>query len=98
MGFFSSFFGGSGYSTVPHELTTETLQHLFWSVEHPNLTHQLKQTVEEAVLKARTGDKISLHRIHEILLHLERQHLLNEYNRHDFQTIFKTYFDTHFKG
>ena len=99
MGFFSSFFGGTEYSTVEHLLTTETLRHLFWSVEHPNLTHALKEQVEVAVLKRRhSDDRISLRQIHETLLGLEHQHLLNEFNRKDFEKIFKNYFDTHFKG
>jgi hypothetical protein len=99
MGFLSSLFGSTGYSTTEHLLTTDDLNHLFWKTEHPNLTERLKHLVEESVLKHRNGSgKISLHRIYGLLLELEHQHLLNEFNRKDFLKIFKKYFDTHFKN
>ncbi len=100
MGFFSSYFGGTEYSTIAHPLTTDELNHLFWNTHHPNLSEHQKHLVEDAILKKRdSSGKISLHHIHEILLDLsQHQHLISEFDRKDLQTIFKTYFDTHFKG
>lgn len=98
MGFFSDYFGlgGTGYSTTPRPLSTETLHHLFWATDRPNLTRHLKEIVGEAVLKRRTSDgKISLNKINGILRELEHHHTLTELDRHDFFAIFKNHFETH---
>ncbi len=99
MGFFSVLFGGTEYSTTPHPLSTDAMQHLFWKIDHPNLSVHLKQLVEAEVLKGRSdAGQISLAHIRTILIGLEHRHLLTEFNRRDFFTIFKNYFETHFKS
>ncbi len=98
MGFFSSYFSGSTYSTKSHPLSTEELHHLFSTISKPNLTHHLKEVVSAAILSHRTHDgKISLNKIHDVLHELKHNHTLTELDQHDFFAIFKQYFETHFK-
>lgn len=97
MGFFSSLFGTSSsaynLSNVEHELTQQEIKLLISKSYISTLDKGQEMMIEEAIMARRRGDgHISVRQVNEVLLQLQNQHKISQYDRQGVVRVVQDFF------
>ena len=90
MSLFSLFGPSIKYSRDKHQVTTEQIKRLMWSLQSTSISETNKDTVAEAILAKRDNDdKISLQNIYEALTKLKNENHITKSDRDSFMKVFQ---------
>lgn len=98
MSLWGALFGTSKrYPQVEHALSALDIDNLVSRAKVRSLDPQEEKLVEEALKSRRRGDgKISMQQIYEVLLKLQNQNKISQYDKDGLMRVFEQYFESKF--